>query len=153
MKLFQTLAACFLLAASIPVPSRAASSASLTIEIASGQDTRNPVVHVTLKNLSAAPLHITSAGAFFDYQCRVTDAKGHPVRMTKEGLDIRNGHGVIVTSAAIIALNQNETQQQDLDLARYFDLSGGGPYRLVLVRVLDNLGERITSNALDIRTK
>lgn len=154
MKSIQTLVMRTLLAGSLGISSWAAvPSASLTIALASEPNVANPIVHITLENLQTRPLRITCSGAFFGYEIRLTDSKGHPARMTKAARDIQNGSGVVVMSASMVTLNQNETQQEDLHLARYVELSDGGPYTLVLMRVLDSSGEQITSNSLEIRTK
>lgn len=125
------------LATSFGIHSGAASSASLGIAFASGANGPAPIVRITLQNLSVRPLRVTCAGAFFDYEIQLTDSKGHQVQLTKEARDIRSGRGAVVMSATVVTLNQNEVQQEDVDIARYFNLSGGGAYTLILSRVLD----------------
>jgi hypothetical protein len=153
MKHIQTLLAWILLASSAGMPIWAAAPASLEIVLSSEPNSASPIVHITFRNLQAHPLQVNCSGAFFDYDIRLIDPDRHPVRMTREAHDIRSGRGVIVMSASIVTLNQNETQQDDLDLARYFDLSSGGPYALTLVRVLAGSGGHVASNSLVIRTK
>lgn len=92
-------------------------------------------VQIVLKNISSAAVQVGQRSLIFDYRYELT-SNGAPVAMTRFGEQGKLAASTGGAAAALRVLAPGETLSTEVALARIFDLSTAGKYRLVVLRDL-----------------